>query len=79
MEVQEQQQQTPQAIRSPFAEKLTSDAYPILPLRFGTNSGGGGPALPPLKFHSGLLTPHSLVAPCLSSDDENDYDDDNES
>ncbi|KAM1358883.1 hypothetical protein ACFX15_045092 [Malus domestica] len=79
MEVQEQQQQTPQAIRSPLAEKLTSDAYPISPLRFGTNSGGGGPALPPLKFHSGLLAPHSLVAPCLSSDDENDYDDDNES
>ncbi|KAB2613417.1 hypothetical protein D8674_035733 [Pyrus ussuriensis x Pyrus communis] len=39
----------------------------------------GAPALPPLKFHSGLLAPHSLVAPCLSSDDENDYDDDNES
>ncbi|KAB2610758.1 hypothetical protein D8674_018790 [Pyrus ussuriensis x Pyrus communis] len=79
IEALEQQQQSPQAVRSPLAEKLTSDAYPISPLRFGTNSGGGGPVLPPLKFHTGLLAPHSLVAPCLSSDTDNDYDDGRES
>ncbi|KAM1095000.1 hypothetical protein ACFX2B_009804 [Malus domestica] len=61
IEALEQQQQSPQAVRSPLAEKLSSDAYPISPLHLGTNSYGGGPALPPLKFHSGLLAPHNLV------------------
>ena len=70
------EQPPPPQIRSPLAERLTSDPFPKSPLLFSSN--GGGHALPPLKFHSGLLAPHSLVAPsCLSSD--MDVDDDNES
>ncbi|KAI5339991.1 hypothetical protein L3X38_019265 [Prunus dulcis] len=73
LEQQQQQQQTPQAIRSPLSEKLTSEPYPKSPLRFSSNSGSH--VLPPLKFHAGLLAPQSLVASCLSSDTDNEYDD----
>ncbi|PRQ52410.1 hypothetical protein RchiOBHm_Chr2g0155201 [Rosa chinensis] len=65
----------PPQIRSPLAEKLTSDRFPKSPLLFSSNTSGH--ALPPLKFHAGLLAPHSLVAPsCLSSDMDVEDDDD---
>lgn len=61
-------------VRSPLAERTA----PRSPLRFnGVGNGSFSPAsnsLPPLKFHSGLLSvPRSLVG-----DKENDEDDDDD-
>lgn len=44
-------------IRSPLTEKFSSERFPKSPLKYGGN-GLSSPVLPPLKFHSGLLTPH---------------------
>uniref|UniRef100_A0A2C9UVX2 Uncharacterized protein n=1 Tax=Manihot esculenta TaxID=3983 RepID=A0A2C9UVX2_MANES len=63
---------------SPLTEKLCShDPFPKSPtdplqkspLLYNSNNFSSSHLLPPLKFHSGLLTPHSLVAPCLDDND----------
>ncbi|XP_004305865.1 PREDICTED: uncharacterized protein LOC101301517 [Fragaria vesca subsp. vesca] len=67
----------PPEIRSPLAERLSSDHFPKSPLLFTSNISSNH-ALPPLKFHSGLLAPHMAAAApsCLSSDMDVDEDDD---
>jgi hypothetical protein len=64
-------------VRSPLsplsAEKLSPVAaaenpFPKSPLFYNSSSH----LLPPLKFHSGLLTPHSIVSPCLQNKEEDD-------
>ncbi|XP_010036107.1 uncharacterized protein LOC104425188 isoform X1 [Eucalyptus grandis] len=68
--------------RSPLTEKLPGvDPFPKSPLGFSGNSYMSTHSLPPLKFHSGLLTPHSIVAPPLGkgSDDDDDWGSDEES
>ncbi|KAJ6880616.1 hypothetical protein NC652_033831 [Populus alba x Populus x berolinensis] len=64
-------------VRSPLsplsAEKLSpppaaENPFPKSPLFYNSSSH----LLPPLKFHSGLLTPHSIVSPCLQNKEEDD-------
>ncbi|XP_011008188.1 PREDICTED: uncharacterized protein LOC105113635 [Populus euphratica] len=64
-------------VRSPLsplsAEKLSpppaaENPFPKSPLFYTSSSH----LLPPLKFHSGLLTPHSIVSPCLQNKEEDD-------
>lgn len=61
-------------MRSPLAERTA----PKSPLLFnGNGSFTTSNALPPLKFHSGLLAvPHSLVAPSLEDDEDEEVGDD---
>ncbi|XP_031375043.1 uncharacterized protein LOC116189497 isoform X2 [Punica granatum] len=61
-------------VRSPLAEKLTDDPhqFPRSPLGYSPSSFMSARVLPPLRFRSGLLTPHSLV-------DEDEYGNDSES
>ncbi|KAJ6723897.1 PORTAL PROTEIN [Salix koriyanagi] len=56
---------------------LAENPFPKSPLFCNSSSY----ILPPLKFHSGLLTPHSIVSPCLQNKDDSEDDDeeDNES
>lgn len=61
-------------IRSPLAEKIGPDLFPKSPLSLNGSGFMSSPVLPPLKFHSGLLAPHSLASPCL--DDDDDHGDD---
>ncbi|CAK9315428.1 unnamed protein product [Citrullus colocynthis] len=64
-------------LRSPLAEKTSPDLFPKSPLPFNTSGFMSSHALPPLKFHSGLLPLHSLASPCLDDeddDDDGDYD-----
>lgn len=66
--------------RSPLSERLTGvDPFPKSPLGFNSNSYMSTHILPPLKFHSGLLTPHSIVAPPLGKGDDDDWGSDEES
>ncbi|KAK3184609.1 hypothetical protein Dsin_031895 [Dipteronia sinensis] len=62
-------------IRSPLAERLSHDLFPKSLILYGTtNTSLMSPhGLPPLKFHSGLLKPHSVLNPRL--DQNVDYDD----
>ncbi|KAK8517885.1 hypothetical protein V6N13_128043 [Hibiscus sabdariffa] len=62
-------------IRSPLAEKLAPhDPFPKSPLIYNTATLLSPHVLPsPLKFRSGLLGPHSVIAPAL---DDNDCVDD---
>ena len=48
-------------VRSPLTEKLACDAFPKSPLSYNTNGYASPHVLPPLKFHSGFLGPHSTV------------------
>jgi hypothetical protein len=63
-----------QQVRSPLTEKIAADPFPKSPLAYKYNSDTvmSSPILPPLKFNSGLLAPHSLVAPYLDDDDDDD-------
>lgn len=65
-------------IRSPLAEKLPHDPFPRSPLLYNDNTSLLSPhGLPPLKFHSGLLQPHSVLAPRLyDGEDDNDVEED---
>ncbi|XP_038704638.1 uncharacterized protein LOC120000578 [Tripterygium wilfordii] len=53
-------------VRSPFSENRLRDPYPKSPLASPFSSSH---VLPPLKFHSGLPTPHSLTTPPLGDED----------
>ncbi|KAJ8748210.1 hypothetical protein K2173_000618 [Erythroxylum novogranatense] len=62
---------------SPLTDKLSPhdsfpkspmDSRPKSPLLYNSSTFSSAHLLPPLKFHSGLLTPHSLVAPSLDED-----------
>ncbi|XP_022758871.1 uncharacterized protein LOC111305517 [Durio zibethinus] len=59
-------------IRSPLTEKLSPhDSFPKSPLIYNTSTLLSPHILPPpLKFRSGLLGPHSVIATCLDDDDE---------
>ncbi|KAJ7964639.1 Pesticidal crystal cry8Ba protein [Quillaja saponaria] len=63
-------------IRSPLTEKITLDPFPQSPVAYNVNGRTSSHDLPPLKFHSGLLSPQvpgGLVAPRLDdSDGDND-------
>ncbi|KAL6312071.1 hypothetical protein AAG906_027278 [Vitis piasezkii] len=48
-------------VRSPLTEKLACDAFPKSPLSYNTNGYASPHVLPPLKFRSGFLGPHSTV------------------
>ncbi|XWS47271.1 hypothetical protein CRYUN_Cryun14cG0138100 [Craigia yunnanensis] len=63
-------------IRSPLTEKLSPhDSFPKSPLIYNTATLLSPHVLPPpLKFRSGLIGPHSVIAPCLD-DDDGDGDD----
>ncbi|KAJ4730295.1 Pesticidal crystal cry8Ba protein [Melia azedarach] len=65
-------------IRSPLAEKLPHDPFPGSPLLYNDNTSLLSPhGLPPLKFHSGLLQPHSVLAPRLyDGEDDDDVEED---
>ncbi|KAF2284718.1 hypothetical protein GH714_029526 [Hevea brasiliensis] len=63
---------------SPLSEELCShnpfpksptDPIQKSPLLYNSNNFSSSHLLPPLKFHSGLLTPRNLVAPCLDDND----------
>ncbi|GMI69180.1 hypothetical protein HRI_000587300 [Hibiscus trionum] len=62
-------------IRSPLAEKpAPHDSFPKSPLIYNTATLLSPHVLPsPLKFRSGLLGPHSVIAPAI---DDNDCEDD---
>lgn len=62
----------PPPIRSPLTEKIALDPFPKSPLAHSYDGDTYLPinTLPPLKFHSGLLTTHGLVAPCLDEEDD---------
>lgn len=64
-------------VRSPLAERLSSERIPKSPIRFG-GKGLSSPVLPPLKFHSGLLTPHShafgISSSLLDESEEESFD-----
>lgn len=64
--------------RSPLAEKLVDDPDRFLrsPLGYSPSSFMSARVLPPLRCHTGLLTPHSLVD---EEDDDEEYVDDSES
>lgn len=65
--------------RSPLAEKFGPDQFPKSPLPLSGNSSfSASHGLPPLKFHSGLLSPHGLMV-LNSVDDEEEIDNDEES
>lgn len=49
--------------RSPLMEKLS-------PLAYKSSSFHSPHGLPPLRFHSGLLSPLSIVAPCVDDHDD---------
>ncbi|XP_037494185.1 uncharacterized protein LOC105643473 [Jatropha curcas] len=49
--------------------KSPVDLLPKSPLLYNNNSFSSTHVLPPLKFHSGLLTPRSIVVPCADDDD----------
>nr|XP_027063036.1 uncharacterized protein LOC113689466 isoform X1 [Coffea arabica] len=61
-------------MRSPLTEKYDK-TYPIPRSPLGYSSGSSH-ALPPLKFHSGLLGPHKPVALSLDSSEDEYGDDD---
>lgn len=64
-------------LRSPLAEKTSPDLFPKSPLAYNTIGFMSSHALPPLKFHSGLLPLHSLASPSHNyeeDDDDGDYD-----
>ncbi|KAE8075472.1 hypothetical protein FH972_014188 [Carpinus fangiana] len=67
LQVEESQQ-----VRSPLTEKIAADPFPKSPLAYKYNSDTvmSSPSLPPLKFNSGFLAPHSLVTPYLDDDAE---------
>lgn len=63
---------------SPLAERLSpNEQFPKSPINpllksprlYSSNNFGSSHLLPPLKFSSGLLKPHSLAAPCLDNED----------
>ncbi|CAK7349180.1 unnamed protein product [Dovyalis caffra] len=55
---------------SPPPAAETENPFPKSPRLYNSSSH----LLPPLKFYSGLLTPHSIVSPCLQNkDDDDDY------
>ena len=61
-------------IRSPLTEKLSPhDSFPKSPLIYN-NATLLSPHIlpPPLKFRSGLLGPHSVIAPLDDYDDDDD-------
>lgn len=68
-------------MRSPLAERTAPDPFPKSP-SFINNNGSFTPsshALPPLKFHSGLLAvPPSLVVSSLENEDDDDDDGDDD-
>ncbi|KAM3684561.1 hypothetical protein ACJW31_11G053000 [Castanea mollissima] len=65
------QVEEPPLVRSPLSEKIGCDPFPKSPLSHRSFNGSSlTHVLPPLKFHCGLLAPHSLVTPCLDDDDE---------
>ncbi|XP_057954737.1 uncharacterized protein LOC131148823 isoform X2 [Malania oleifera] len=66
-------------VKSPLAEKFGSNSFPKSPLVCNSPSCVSSPVLPPLKFHSGLLGSHSIVAPILDADDDDGTDDNDES
>ncbi|XVF81368.1 hypothetical protein PTKIN_Ptkin15bG0149500 [Pterospermum kingtungense] len=59
-------------IRSPLMEKLSPhDSFPKSPLIYNTASLLSPHVLPPpMKFRSGLLGPHCVIAPGLDDDDD---------
>jgi hypothetical protein len=61
-----------QQVRSPLTEKISADPFPKSPLAYKYNCDTvmSSPSLPPLKFNSGFLAPHSLVTPYLDDDAE---------
>ncbi|WCJ37293.1 hypothetical protein M5689_018443 [Euphorbia peplus] len=58
---------------SPLTGKLSpNEPFPKSPINshlYNSNKFSSSHSLPPLKFTSGLLKPHSLVSPCLDDDD----------
>ncbi|KAK2647676.1 hypothetical protein Ddye_015165 [Dipteronia dyeriana] len=69
-------------IRSPLAERLSHDLFPKSPILYTTttNTSLMSPhGLPPLKFHSGFLKPHSVLAPRLDQNVDYEDEDGNES
>ncbi|XP_010252941.1 PREDICTED: uncharacterized protein LOC104594363 isoform X2 [Nelumbo nucifera] len=58
-----------QRVRSPLAEKITVDSVLQSPL-YNNKNYFSPQILPPLKFYSGLLGPHSTVSLGLDDDDE---------
>ncbi|KAL2316537.1 hypothetical protein Fmac_030413 [Flemingia macrophylla] len=62
---------SPPIIRSPLAEKFSTDPFPISPL-LTTANPLISPTLPPLKFHSALLQPHNLAFGFADADDDSD-------
>ncbi|KAB2022565.1 hypothetical protein ES319_D07G221400v1 [Gossypium barbadense] len=64
-------------IRSPLTEKLAPhDSFPKSPLIYNTATLLSPHVLPPpLKFRSGLLGPHSVIAPALHEDDDDSNED----
>ena len=65
-------------LRSPLAEKTSPPhLFPKSPLAYNTSGFMSSHALPPLKFHSGLLPLHTLASPSHNyedDDDDGDYD-----
>ncbi|KAH6788803.1 portal protein [Perilla frutescens var. frutescens] len=67
--------------RSPLSEKLDTKYHlPRSPLSYNSSSYTSSHALPPLKFHSGLLKPLSTITLSAESneDDSDYYNDDND-
>ncbi|TKY57527.1 hypothetical protein E2542_SST21978 [Spatholobus suberectus] len=67
------QVEEPPPIRSPLAEKISSDRFPRSPLLTSGNSLSS-PNLPPLKFHSALLQPRNLAFGFGDHDVDDDSD-----
>ncbi|GLT49920.1 hypothetical protein SLA2020_234460 [Shorea laevis] len=64
-------QQEREPVRSPLMEKLSPhEQFPMSPLAYKSRSYLSPHALPPLRFHSGLFAPQSLMTPCLDDDDD---------
>lgn len=55
------------------------DPFPKSPLLYNPNTISSSHLLPPLKFHTGLLTPHSVVGSSLNYQHHHHDDDYNES
>ena len=67
-----------QHVRFPLTEKLDSDAFPKSPLSYNINGYASHHVLPPPKFRSGLLGPHSTVSLGMDDHTEDEEEDEEE-
>lgn len=68
------QVEEPPPVRSPLTEKIARNSFPksAQAYKYDGDTYVSSHILPPLKFQSALLGTHSLIAPCLDDEDDDE-------